>query len=295
MTRVVSRERPGLIARSVPVAVVVVTALAACSAPLPAPAPPQTPSPASTPVGHVERSYDRVAADGEPRSIGVEVTLPVEAGARPTVLFSHGLGGSPSAYQALIDVWVDAGYAVVAPVYPQTNAAVDVDPADVLNQMADASAVLDGVLADAELAPRIDATRFAAAGHSAGGITTIGLFTSARDDRLNAGIVLSGSSLGVGDDYTGDPVPILFVHGADDTVVSYASGRAAFEADPWPAAFITLPGVGHVIGVSADDADFSTVRDSTLAFLAMALGDGKAADLRASLHGDATLDDRLGG
>jgi dipeptidyl aminopeptidase/acylaminoacyl peptidase len=273
--------------RAAIVAALTLTLTACATAAPPAPTPQAT-----APVGMVTRSYDRVGPDDEQRTIAVEVTLPEQPGHRPAILFSHGLTALPENYAALIDAWVGAGYAVIAPIYPHTSSGTDYRAVDVLNQMADASRVLDGVLADPELAPRIDADEIAAAGHSAGGFTTVGLFTSARDDRLVAGIVLSGSALGVGDDYSGDPAPILFLHGSDDPTVPYQQGHEAFLADPWPAAFITLPGAGHII-TGTDNAQFATVRDATLAFLAAALGDGSFGAVGATLQGGATIEDRL--
>ena len=117
---------------------------------------------------------------------------------------------------------------------------------DVLNQPADASYVLTQVLAlDAEPATRCAAastpTGSRAAGHSAGGITTIGLFSGGRDDRLDAGIVLAGSGARRRRRFTGPAAPLLFVHGDADQVVPYAAGQAAFDAVPWPKAMLTLP------------------------------------------------------
>ena len=96
-----------------------------------------------------------------------------------------------------------------------------------------------------KLSGKIDPTRIAAAGHSAGGITTVGLFSGSRDDRLVAGIVLSGR-LGLPVPFYGKPAPMLFVHGKLDKTVPFAEGLAAFNAVPWPKAMMSVTKGGHV-------------------------------------------------
>ncbi|WP_213452532.1 alpha/beta hydrolase family protein [Rhizomonospora bruguierae] len=227
-----------------------------------------------------------VQRDG--RSIPVTVWYPQGPGPFPVVLFSHGLGTSPVDYRPLLMRWARAGFTIAAPTYPQTSSGSrQMNVLDVLNQPADASATLDQVLAlnrkaGDPLRGRLATDRVAAAGHSAGGITTVGLFTVARDDRLRAGVVLAGSSLGMGLTYAGAPAPMLFVHGQRDTVVKYADGKAAFDAVPWPKAMLTLPAAGHGEALlSSEDGAFTAVADTTLDFL------------RWSLYGDAAAKRRM--
>lgn len=194
------------------------------------------------------RTLDLVRGD---RQLPVTVWYPVDdAGPYPVVLFSHGLGGQPADYQAVLSEWAAAGFVVAAPTYPFTSQGSSGNALDVLNQPADASYVLDELLALDErdgdpFAGRLDVERVAAAGHSAGGITTVGLFTAARDERLDAGVVLAGSALGVGTAFSGAAAPQLFIHGELDEVVSYASGRAAYDRVPWPKAMLSLPDGDH--------------------------------------------------
>ncbi|NHW87815.1 chlorophyllase, partial [Escherichia coli] len=83
--------------------------------------------------------------------------------------------------------------------FPNTSRAGDENNVlDVLNQPADVSYALTRVLAlnareGDPLRGRLATDRVAATGHSAGGVTTIGLFTAGRDDRLTAGIVFAGT------------------------------------------------------------------------------------------------------
>ncbi|MEV4617796.1 chlorophyllase [Asanoa sp. NPDC049573] len=240
----------------------------------------------------------------EGRKLATTVYYPDGAGRSPVVLFSHGLGGLPADYAPLLRRWAAAGFVVAAPAYPHTSGgASDYDVLDVVNQPADASFVIGKVLAldgrrgDAFF-EHLATDRVAAAGHSAGGITTVGMFTLARDPRLDAGIVLSGNALGAGTGFRGAAAPMLFVHGERDETISYASGKAAYKAVPWPKAMLSFPKGDHGATLLRDDgASFEVLADATTEFLRYALyGDPAAKGRigRAAAQGDvATLDDRL--
>jgi dienelactone hydrolase len=171
---------------------------------------------------------------------------------------------------------------VAAPSFPHTHYQVqDYRPLDVANQPADVSYVLGKVLAlnakaGDPLQGRLDTGRVAAAGHSAGGITTIGLFTSHRDRRLTAGIVLSGEQV-LPAPFTGPSAPMLFVHGKLDQTVPYANGVAAYKAVPWPKALMSVTEGGHV----AITKEFGPALATTTDFW------------RWSLYGDLTARSRL--
>jgi fermentation-respiration switch protein FrsA (DUF1100 family) len=209
---------------------------------------------------------------------------PVAAGRFPVLLFSHGLGGTPEEYAAGTTRLAAAGFVVIAPAYPHTSASArPVDPVDVIHQPADASAVLDAVLARDStpadpLAGHLLTARVAALGHSAGGYTTAGLFGVARDRRLLAGVILSGGAVG---GFRGAAAPLLFVHGDHDPVVDYRAGRAAYDADPWPRAFLTEVGGGHVDYLSPSDPGFGPTLATVTDFL------------RWTLYGDPAAKSRL--
>lgn len=222
------------------------------------------------------------------------------AGHFPVVVFSHGLTASPVTYQALLARWAAAGFVVAAPAYPHTSTGVaKFDVLDVVNQPADASHVLTAVLA-LDAAPtdplhgRLDTAHVAAAGHSAGGITTVGLFTARRDARLLAGIVLAGSALGFGTVYSGPPASMLFVHGGRDDVVSYSDGKATYDQVPWAKALFTLPQDGHGTAYLRGET-FTAVAAVTTDFLRLALYGDQAARQRLAREAGrvGTLDDRL--
>jgi fermentation-respiration switch protein FrsA (DUF1100 family) len=248
--------------------------------------------PLPVPRAALEVSRQEVTYRREGRVLRTVIWMPTSSAKVPAVVFSHGLNGTPESFAPLLSAWAAAGFAVIAPAYPNTTrSAPRLDVYDVLNQPADASSVLTQVLAG-PLGKRIDGDRLAAAGHSAGAITTVGLFTAARDARLHSGIVLAGSGLGVGTAFTGNPASLLFVHGDADPLVSYASGKATYDIVPWSKAMLTVLGGNHNDPyLRPGAASFTAVRSATLAFLRLQLyGDTSA---RGQLPRGASFDDRL--
>jgi len=194
----------------------------------------------------------------------------------PLVLFSHGLTSQPADYEAMLARWAQAGFVVAGPTYPRTSyGAADFYALDIVNQPEDASAVLDGMLALTDpLGAVIDPDRLAAAGHSGGGITTVGLFSAHRDERLKAGVVLAGTDFQA-TPFTGGPAALLFVHGRKDTTVTYRAGHAVFAAVPWSRAMLSITDGGHV----TQAGDFEATTATSTEFLRWALyGDGAARD-----------------
>lgn len=287
---------------------------AAASAPAPSATPNRTAEPSGTaprqefPVGERTLALNRRGT----RPLPVTVWYPradagrstAAPGRFPVVVFSHGLTGRPADYAPLLTAWAAAGFVVAAPTFPHTSrGAPRFDILDVINQPADASYVLTEVLTldrkgGDPLRGHLDVDRVAAAGHSAGGITTLGLFTIERDRRLDAGVVLAGSALGVGTAFTGPAAPLLFVHGELDDVVSYSAGKAAYDAVPWPKAMLSLPDGDHGRALMRPgDQAFRVVAGTTVDFLRWALYRDPAAKRRlpatATRGGLASLDDHL--
>ncbi|GAA0446852.1 hypothetical protein Ade02nite_85730 [Paractinoplanes deccanensis] len=226
---------------------------------------------------------------GADRPLPTTVWFPKSDGPFPLIHFSHGLSASPSSYSDLLSSWARAGFVVAAPAYPHTSAgAREFNVIDVLNQPADASYVITQVLTETAADPQ----RVAAAGHSAGGVTTIGMFSSSRDERLVAGVVLAGRQV-LGSPFSGAAAPLLFVHGRRDQVVGYGEGRAAYNAVPWPKAFLSVTQGGHI----ATGAAFDVVSTTTTDFWRWSLYGDTAARERlgpdARRGGVATLDDEL--
>jgi dienelactone hydrolase len=212
----------------------------------------------------------------------------VAPGAFPLVLFSHGLTSSPEAYQGVANRIAAAGFVVVAPAYPFTNSAADpYNPADLINQPADASAVITALLALAAtpadpLAGHIDASRVGVAGHSAGAYTTVGLLSGARDNRVRAAVVIAGGSLGGA--FIGPAASVLFIHGDKDPVVSYPIGQATYELVPWPKAFLTVVDGDHGSYLYVPTPAAGAVWPTLLDFLRWTLYGDAAAKARMSLE-----------
>lgn len=202
----------------------------------------------------------------------------------PVVVFTHGLGSEPAAYDELLTAWALAGFAVVAPHHPLTVAGSAQVFDDVVNQPGDVSVVLDAVLSlneapDEDLEGRIDVERIAMAGHSAGAVTTLGLLNACcADDRIDAAVVLAGSPLYFGGEIARTDVSALFVHPTDDTVLPIDEVRAVFERAPGPAAFLELVGGTHAAPFDdGNDPLHPAVVAATTDFLTWALRDDSAA------------------
>jgi dienelactone hydrolase len=215
--------------------------------------------------------------------------VPVANGRFPLVLFSHGLYSLPELHAQLTTRWAAAGFVVAAPTYPHTNRrATHFSRADVRNQPADAWRVIQQVLRlDAvggdPFAGHLDGTRVAAAGHSAGGFTTAGLFTSGHSDQLRAGIIIAGGDMPGA--FAGPPAALLFVHGGRDPTVSSVKARTTYDRLGWPKAFLTLVGQGHSEYLNPGRPGFEQSVRTMTDFLRWTLyGDGAA---RRRLAADA--------
>ncbi|MFF0721119.1 alpha/beta hydrolase family protein [Micromonospora sp. NPDC003816] len=227
----------------------------------------------------------------------------VAEGRFPVVIYSHGLASLPELHSGLTARWAAAGFVVAAPTYPHTRrGAKRFSRADVRHQPADGWRVirhlvrLDGRSGD-PLAGHLDVQRVAAAGHSAGGFTTAGMFTAGHPSRLRAGIVIAGG--GMAGSFAGPSAPILFVHGTADAVVPLSVGRAAYGRTPGPASFLSLLGQGHGEYLVPGRPGFAQVLGATTDFLRWTLyGDqeaGRRLPGRALLAGVTSFETRPAG
>ncbi|MFC4067638.1 alpha/beta hydrolase family protein [Actinoplanes subglobosus] len=209
--------------------------LSACSS-----SPASPPSPAASAPAR-EFAFDR----GGDRPLPTKVWLPAGSGPHPLIYFSHGLTSQPDDYADLLAAWAAAGFLVAGPKYPHTwYEAPDYDADDVVNQPADAQHVITELLT--ALGDRVDPQRIAAAGHSAGAITTVGLFSGTRDARLRAGLMIAGRQMEQPSPFTGPAAPLLFVQGKKDETVTYEQAYGAYNEVPWPKGFLEIPDGGHL-------------------------------------------------
>ncbi len=230
-------------------------------------------------VRSVARRDYSFARDG--RALRTQVWAPVGPGPHPLVLFSHGLHSQPDDSASLLIRWALAGFVVAAPRYPHTALGTSKFTAyDLVNQPSDASEVISRMLEK----ENIDTSRVAAAGHSGGGITTAGLLSKHRDDRLKAGILIAGTDF-LGTPFSGPPAAVLLVHGREDTSVTYDAARTVYEAVPWSRAMLSITEGGHQV------SDLPVVADTTTAFLRWSFYGGEPG--LAGRGGVATLDNEL--
>lgn len=214
------------------------------------------------------------------RTLVTTIVVPLGgAGPFPLIVFSHGYTGSPAHYDQLLRAWGAAGYVVAAPTFPLSNGDAPGGPTrnDIVNQPADVSFVITQMLrlaADptSNLHGLIDRRRIGAAGHSMGGVTTLGvaLDTCCRDYRVAAAVIMAGNEFAFPKGaYPGpDHTPVLFMHGSVDEAVPYNSGLLAyFDAHP-PKFFVTLEGSGHTQAFTGDPdrADDRVVAKTTIDF-----------------------------
>lgn len=218
-------------------------------------------------AGAPDRTLETVLwypATGAPETDGSTPGAPLDTanGPYPLVLLSHGWTANAQVYQVIAWTWASAGYVVAAPNYPLSTTSAPGGPivGDVENQPADASFVIDEVLADAQLGPAIDPERIGAAGHSLGAITTFALVYAqcCTDDRIDAAVPMSGIA-GVAADpdtyFGGEAVPLLILHGSEDELVPYSLGEEAYADASTPKLFVTFEGGNHIwpyIGGTAD-------------------------------------------
>ncbi|HEY0532981.1 MAG TPA: prolyl oligopeptidase family serine peptidase [Actinoplanes sp.] len=285
--------------RRIGAALAMLLALAACSGP-PQPLPPPAERPAATtptafPVGlrilHLNRGSVRplptlVFYPAQPWTLagaGSPVEQPA-AGRFPLVVFSHGLKGSPERYQAALSGWAAAGFVVVAPNFPHTSQyATDFRRSDIVRQPNDVRYVLaemrrlDATPGD-PLAGHIDTTRIAAIGHSAGGYTTMGLFTAGHDPSLKAGVIMAGW-LAPGA-FAGPPATMLFLQGTADPIVPAARSRVAFDRVPWPKAYLLLRHNSHATYLQPGQTGYDLMESTVIDFLRWTLDGDQAARAR---------------
>lgn len=248
---------------------------------------------------------DRQSVDGRPlettifypargavRSEPVADAPAARGGPFPLVVFAHGFGGSPDYAEALLVEWARAGYVVAAPRFPNTSDVSNNGPdaGDFVNQPGDVTAVINAVLRMSDgvhepFAGLVETDAIGVAGHSLGGITTLGVAANSccQDPRIGAAVVLAGDPLTFPEgefDYAKAP-PLLLVHGTDDNLVPYDASVDVFNLARGPKGVLTIKGGDHGAPVDADGASFPTVVRTTVAFF------------DAFLHGDGAARDRL--
>lgn len=188
------------------------------------------------------------------RTLVTTVRLPRGGGRHPLVVFSHGLGGHPDRFDRLLDAWSAAGYVVVAPAFPISNAEVpgEASAFDLQEQSGDVTFLIDEVLARSHepgdpFEGVVDNERIGLGGLSLGAATT---YTAAfgdccQDERVDAVVALAGLAVPVEPDRLATPT---FVgHSDDDPLLAYDSAVEMHERFTGPAYLLTVFGGQHAL------------------------------------------------
>jgi predicted dienelactone hydrolase len=213
------------------------------------------------------------AASG--RVIPFRARVPEGKGKHPTVLISHGLGGSLNAMEFLADHWVRQGYLVVHLQHPGSDSSIW--PGMLLNReetvraatsveaftdrVRDVRLALERLRADPTLGPRHDAGEVAICGHSYGARTSMALsgerFPAApnadlADPRIRAAIVLSPPPYSGRERFSAIGIPQFHWTGTKDTTPIEESQDPALRLAPFressnPSSYlVVLDGADHM-------------------------------------------------
>ena len=190
----------------------------------------------------------------------------------PLIVFGHGYGGSPGAYESLLRSWAAAGYVVAAPRFPLTNgaAAGGIDAGDFQHQPGDMSFVITSMLEASKkdagpLSGLVSPHGIGVAGHSLGGITTLGIaaHTCCRDARVKAAVALSA-----------DPIP-------------FPTGK--FDYAKSPKGLVTITDGDHGAPVKVAGPAGSSVVRTTTDFFDAYLEGNRVARKRIASDGEQGL------
>lgn len=197
-----------------------------------------------------------------PRSFEVTLWRPADGALSPPlqqpmplVLYSHGIMSTADEGKHIGEHLASHGYTVAAPNFPLTNFSngKDVVPADVVNQPADISFLLNELLAraaDAEdvLYQRIDASRIAAVGMSMGGMTThmLGYDPVRHEARLAALVAVAApSAMFTRKYFSTRQVPYLMIASPQDAFIDYEQNALPILEKIDDATLLTIDGGSH--------------------------------------------------
>ena len=241
---------------------------------------------AAAPAG-IQPTHVELTGPGD-RAIDVSVwTAPNERG---VIVFGHGHGGRPEAYQKILSRWAEAGFTVVAPLHVDS---LDHPRHDDFNRFTGFVARLEDLaVARAFIARTHPVMPLIAAGHSfgslmstleAGALTPVG---PQGDPAVKAVVLFSSAGNVPGlitpQSYQSLTAPLLMITGDRDQVEGFAADwrdhRAAYDlSPPGGRMLMVFEGGDHSLVGNADADDFERIVAATTDFMAAyALNDAEA-------------------
>ncbi|MFZ2057068.1 MAG: hypothetical protein WAV54_06645 [Acidimicrobiales bacterium] len=234
-------------------------------------------------------------------------------GPYPVIVFAHGFNVDPGTYRALLVSWVEAGYVVVAPFFPDTSLpaveaqhGVDTE-LDVFNQPADIAFIVSQVVEAALGSPPPDAAylvglvnpgRLILAGQSDGADTIAALLydheyagtLASMGARPTAVVLLSGAEWAREQDVysapSGGGPPALVVQSLTDSCNDPADSSQLYNMLTGSKWFLALEDATHLGPYVGDGAAAATVEQVTVGFFDLEVGRGKVAPATLEQEGD---------
>jgi len=234
-------------------------------------------------------------------------------GPYPVIVFAHGFNVDPDTYRALLVSWVEAGYVVVAPFFPDTSLpaveaqhGVDTE-LDVFNQPADIAFVVSQVVEAALGSPPPDAAylvglvspdRLILAGQSDGADTIAALLydheysgtLASMGVQPTAVALLSGAEWAREQDVYSAPggggPPALVVQSLTDSCNDPADSSRLYNMLTGSKWFLALEDATHLGPYVGDGAAAATVEQVTVGFFDLEVGRGKVAPAVLEQEGD---------
>ncbi len=209
------------------------------------------------------------------RVIAYRARIPAESGKRPTVLISHGLGGSMDGMEYLGTYWAARGYLVVHLQHPGSDSSIikgmvlarettlkaATSTEEFTARVQDAKIALDKLRTTPGLSEHHDAGEVAICGHSYGARTSLALsgerYPAApgvdfSDPRIRAAIVLSPPPYSGAERFSFIGIPQFHWTGTADTTPVEENKDPALRMCPWresstPSSYlVVLDGADHM-------------------------------------------------
>lgn len=219
---------------------------------------------------------------------------------RAVVVFSHGYGGQPEAYQRILARWAEAGFTVIAPLHVDSQAHPQKDRFD--RRTGFIARLQDLTEARAYVATTHAGVPLIVAGHSFGSLMSmleagvVTPFGSMGDPAVKTIVAFSSAGSIPGlitpESYAAMTTPLLMITGDQDTVGDLAPDwrdhRAPYDLSPSGGKMLMVfEGGDHSLVDDAEADDFERIVAATTDFMAAhALGDA-AAQARLDALSDA--------